>query len=148
MGFLGIQHFDIETLIKREEKCGRLSPTVVDVDNLFEVQGRRIPRLRNGDICTPLTTHHDVRDLQSMKNFWIIGLPGFFTGALSQAKLLLLLNLRSSFFMFHFLIFAFQIQTLLYLSTLFGVIHSLPGVCDVGHFVVIQFPFSNRGGRI
>ena len=38
-----VQHFDLETLIKREEKCGRLvgiSPTFVDVDHFFEAQGR------------------------------------------------------------------------------------------------------------
>ena len=64
-------------------------------------------------------------------------LPDFFTGVLSRAKLLL--HLRFFLHLFNFLIFPFLIQSLMFLSTLLGVLRSSPELFGVGHFVVIQF---------
>ena len=44
-----------------------------------------------------------------MRKFWILDLPGFFTGVLTRVKLLLLLYLRSFSPDFNFMIIAFLI---------------------------------------
>ena len=95
-----------------------ISPTFVDVDHFSKYSVAEFSDsfvsasvvvsshiVLHDDHCTPLTIHHEVRDLRSIRKFWIFDLPGFFTSALSRTKLLL--HLRSFFLHFHFLIFEF-----------------------------------------
>ena len=99
--------------------------------------------LLHDDFCTPLINHHEVRDLQSIRKLWILDLPDFFTGLLSQAKLLLHLRSFSPFFQLFDLCF---LDSIINVSTLLGVLRFEPELYDVGHFVVVQF--SPRSGIV
>ena len=92
-----VQHLDIETLIKKIRKVwqapGLISPTFVDVDHLFEIQGRRISRLVRIRLCSRIQSC-SASQVRELLDLWS---SGFFTGALRWAKLLLHARNCSSF---------------------------------------------------
>ena len=82
--------------------------------------------LLHDDFRAPLIIHHEVRDLTihqedlDLGPFWFLHWcpePGEAAAA----------------------IFAFLLRSLMFLSTLLGVLRSLPELYDVGHFVVVHF---------
>ena len=108
-----------------------ICPTFVDVDIFWKYVVAEFPKslvsasvvvsshiLLHDDHCTPLTIHHEFRDLQSIRKFWILGLPGFFTGALSWAKLLL--HLRSFFFITLFDLFFLDSISIVFFHFVWG----------------------------